>query len=77
MSTQDQERVSASELTQLLAERIQALVAEHDGLRAAARYLQCDPAYLLRLHDGEKTNPSEAILKKLGLKRVVTYVRAE
>lgn len=64
-------------LTDLLAMRIKELVAEHDGLRAAARYLKCDPSYLLRLHDGEKTNPSEAILKKLGLKKVVIYVRTE
>ena len=61
----------------LIAERIKELVAEHGGVRQAARYLKCDPSYLLRLHDGEKTNPGEALLKNLGLKKVVTYVRAK
>lgn len=59
----------------ILAERILELIAQHDGIRPAARVLGIDPAYLLRLYDGEKTNPSAVILKKLGLKKVVTYVR--
>ena len=64
-------------MSALLASRIKELIVEYNGLRAAARYLRCDPAYLLRLHDGEKVNPGKAILKKLGLKKVVMYVRAE
>ena len=59
------------------AARIAVLETEHGGLRAAARVIGCDPAYLLRLRDGEKSNPSDAMLKKLGLKKMVTYVRAE
>ena len=58
-----------------LADRIDELVAQHGGLRAAARVLQMDPSYLLRLHSGEKTNPHESTLRRLGLRRVVSYER--
>ena len=64
-------------MAKVLVERIKELITEHGGLRQAARHLKCDPSYLLRLYDGEKTNPGEAVLKKLGLKKVVTYVRAK
>jgi hypothetical protein len=60
-----------------LGARIRELEAKHGGLRAAARALDCDAAYLLRLRDGEKRNPSAAMLRKLGLKKVVTYVLAK
>ena len=63
--------------TALLGVRIRELEAQHGGLRAAARVLNCNASYLLRLRDGEKRNPSDTILKKLGLKKVVTYVRAK
>lgn len=43
------------------------------GLRGAARKLRVDPGYLSRLRSGAKTNPDDALLKKLGLRRVVTY----
>ena len=59
----------------LLKKCIENIIAEHNGLRAAARHLQCDPAYLLRLYDGEKKNPGDKLLSKLGLKKVITYVR--
>lgn len=62
-------------LTDWLGVRIRELEAQHGSLRAAARVLRCDAAYLLRLRDGEKRNPSTAMLRKLGLKKVVTYVR--
>lgn len=52
---------------------IDALVAKHGGLRAAARAIQINYAYLSRLRSGEKTNPTAATLRKLGLKKVVTY----
>lgn len=60
-----------------IREHILELETQHGGLRATARVLRCDAAYLLRLREGEKTNPSDALLRKLGLKKVVTYVRAE
>lgn len=56
-----------------LQERITQLIAEHGGVRAAARYLGVDPGYVSRLNSGEKTEPSAAVLQKMGLRRVVTY----
>jgi transcriptional regulator with XRE-family HTH domain len=49
------------------------LVKLHRGLRAASRATGIDPAYLSRLQNGKKSNPSEKVLKKLGLKKAVTY----
>jgi len=40
----------------------------HGGLRAAARALKIDVAYLQRLKTGEKCNPSDDVLRKLKLK---------
>lgn len=57
-----------------LRARIQALAKQHGSLRAAAMVLQIDHGYLSRLQDGLKLEPSDDVLRKLGLKRVVTYV---
>jgi hypothetical protein len=57
-----------------IKERIGSMIDEHGGLRAAARAIGCDPAYLLRLYSGEKNNPSDAMLAKLGLKKQVRHV---
>ena len=59
----------------LLRARIQELSKQHGSLRAAARVLEIDPGYLSRLQDGGKTEPSDEILRKLGLRRVVKYIR--
>ena len=59
----------------LLRARIQELAKQHGSLRAASRVLQIDNGYLSRLQDGGKTEPSEEVLRKLGLRRVVTYIR--
>lgn len=56
-----------------LAARIDMLLSKHGSLRVVGRVLEIDHAYLKRLRDGDKVNPSEAVLKKLGLKRIVTY----
>lgn len=65
-------------VTTTLQSRIAELVARHGDIRAAVRVLQVDHAYLHRLGSGEKSNPSEKMLKKLGLKRIITvrYERA-
>ncbi len=57
--------------------RIQELAKQHGSLRAAARALEIDHAYLWRLQQGEKTEPGAAVLRKLDLRRIVTvnYVR--
>ena len=47
--------------------RIEALVTKHGSYRAAGEAVGIDHAYLQRLWEGEKTNPSEAVLQKLGL----------
>jgi len=57
--------------------RVAELVGKHGGVRPAARVLKMDHGYLHRLLTGEKKEPSAAVLRKLGLRRVVTvtYVR--
>lgn len=56
-----------------LAERIGQLVAQHGSLRAVARVTEIDVSYLSRLRSGEKARPENAKLRRLGLKRVMTY----
>lgn len=53
------------------------MVARHGSYRAAARALQIDAGYLVRLRSGVKTEPSATILRKLGLRRIVTYKSTE
>lgn len=60
-----------------LQERIAELAAQHGDIRAAARVLKMDHAYLYRLSTGEKTNPGDDLLRKLKLRRVVSYVRTD
>ncbi len=59
----------------ILRERVRQIIAEHGSLRAAARALQMDNSYLQRLETGEKTNPSQYILLKLGLVKQHYYRR--
>lgn len=56
-----------------LPERIAELVERHGSLRAAARVLSCDPGYLSRLSSGDKDDPGAHLLRRMGLRRVVTY----
>jgi hypothetical protein len=56
-----------------LRRRIDELVKKHGGFRPAARALKLGPQYLWRLWAGEKDNPSDAVMRKLGVYRVVTY----
>ena len=58
-----------------LAERVDELAARYQGLRAAARAIDVDAAYLHRLKGGSKTKPSDEILRKLGLRKAVVYTR--
>ena len=60
-----------------LAERIDELVAQHGGLRALGRVMGCSPSYICRLRAGVTKNPGPAVLRKLGLRRVVTYERTK
>jgi hypothetical protein len=58
----------------LLTKRLEQLADQHGGVRPAARFLEIDPGYFLRLANGEKDNPSDKLLRKLGLTRVVTFI---
>ena len=55
--------------------RIAELAAQHGSLRAAARVLEVDVGYLSRLASGEKSDPGETLLRRMGLRQVVTYER--
>lgn len=58
-----------------LQERIAQLVGLFGSLREVANVLEIDVGYLSRLSSGAKVNPSDAVLKKLDLRQVVTYER--
>jgi hypothetical protein len=58
----------------LLQQRIGDAIERHGSLRAAARVLQVDHAYLKRLLDGVKDNPSPDLMRKLGIRKLTTYV---
>jgi hypothetical protein len=57
-----------------LQKRVDQLIKEHKGVRAAARAVDIDPSYLLRMRDGGSTG-SRNTLKKLGLTRVDHFAR--
>jgi hypothetical protein len=58
-----------------LQDRIDELVAQHGSLRAVSRVTEIDVGYLSRLRSGEKVNPEKTKLRRLGLRRVVTFER--
>jgi len=58
-----------------LQDRIDELVAQHGSLRAVARVTEIDVGYLSRLRTGQKANPEKDKLRRLGLRRVVTFER--
>ncbi|GGA00204.1 hypothetical protein [Dyella caseinilytica] len=60
-----------------LCDHIAEIIERHGGIRSAARHLKIDPTYLLRMGNGDKTHPSEAVLKKLGLLPTPLYLRAK
>ena len=55
----------------MLRRRIIELAEQHGSLRAAAKVLGVTAGYLCRLRDGEKTNPSSALLRRMKLRRIV------
>jgi len=58
----------------LLQQRISDAIERHGSLRAAARVLQVDHAYLKRLLDGTRDNPSPDLMRKLGVRKVTSYM---
>ena len=57
----------------IVRHRIGQLIDRHGSLRNAARVLEISPAYLSRLLRGEKQEPSHEMLRRLRLRRVVSY----
>ena len=58
-----------------LQDRIDELVAQHGSLRAVARVTEIDVGYLSRLRAYANVNPGRDKLRRLGLRRVVSYER--
>lgn len=57
-----------------LRERIGDLVEKHGSLREVSRQLRIDVGYLSRLQSGEDSNPKEAVVDKLKLVKVTSYI---
>lgn len=55
-----------------LSKHIARLAFQHGGLRALGRAIKVGAPHLSRIVYG-KANASDAVLRKLGLERVVTY----
>jgi hypothetical protein len=51
----------------LFEQRISELAGIYGSVRAVGQALNIDHAYLHRLANGEKQNPSKVVLRKLGL----------
>lgn len=60
-----------------LQDRIAELAVHHGSLRALARATQIEVGYLSRLYSGKKVRPGKEILRKLGLRAVLTYESTE
>lgn len=52
---------------------IDRAAARYGSLRKAGLILKINYAYLSRLRSGQKVNPSDAVLRKLGLRRVIQF----
>lgn len=52
---------------------VQSLVDRHGSLRAAARVIGVNYAYLSRLRNSQKIDPSDEVLRKIGLRRITVY----
>lgn len=58
-----------------VSRRIEELVEQYGSIKEVANHLGVGAAYLHRLASGSKMSPSEDVIKKLGLRRIVSYVR--
>lgn len=61
----------------VLQQRAAELIADHGSTRAAGRAVKLNHAYLYRLSTGEATEPTESVLRKLQLRRIVSYERTD
>jgi hypothetical protein len=58
-----------------LTRAIDAAARRYGSLNKAARVLDLDVSYLSRLRNGLRDNPSDAVLRALGIERRVVYVK--
>lgn len=57
-----------------LQDAVEALIAKHGSLKAAARASGISYTYLCNLRTGIRgAEPSDALLRKLGLRRITIY----
>lgn len=57
----------------IVGEAIRLKVEQHGSLRAAAKVLGVSAPYLCRFRHGQKRNPSDRLLRRLGLVRKIVY----
>ena len=57
----------------LIQQQVIELVEKHGSFRALARTVHVDVGYLHRLATGEKIQPGDSILRRLGLRRITHY----
>jgi hypothetical protein len=57
----------------LIKRTVKSLIKKFGNCRQAALKLGIHPKYMYSLRDGDKVNPGDAVLRKLGLRRV-TYI---
>ncbi len=58
----------------LIRRHVKALIKRFGNARQAALRIGINPKYMYSLLDGRKTNPGDAILLKLGLRRITHIV---
>lgn len=60
-----------------LQDAVTIRIEKAGGLRALSRLVDISPSYLHRIVTGDRVNPSEETLEKLGLQRVIQYRDSE
>jgi len=60
-----------------LQEAVQIRVNKAGGIRALSRQVNISPSYLHRLVTGDRVDPSQETLEKLGLERIIRYRDSE
>ncbi len=73
-ATANQQPAQAETVT--FKQRLDELIEQHGSLRAVGRVLEFDAGYLSRLATGERSEPGDALLRRMGLREVTSYVRA-
>jgi hypothetical protein len=66
-----QRKISSGILT--LEEHLTNMEAKHGTIQRAADHFGITPTYWYKLRTGDKTNPSQKILDKLGLSEIRIY----